>query len=365
MGQTSYNPLNQWEGRVGGIVYKVINGKQVMMPYSKSTFNPRSTAQMVARAKFSLSAMISKIVPKEVLIGMSSDRRRRRSLFLSNIVRHTTVAVTPDGYIASLDAEDLIFSTGEYSPITMGDVSVADGLVNATISKKPDAVDAVMVIAVVYDTNIGQYTHTVYDVLPAGETTICLDTETTAAGNVAHLYAVPMSLTQLGRSLSGSSDGAERSANNGFSYTLMMTITEGTYIYGHSQYLSTIELGDGTVIPEGGENQGGNENQNQNENSQNNQNSQTTETVAAPTISGNTSFTDTTQVTITGPAGAEIRYTTDGSTPTSESSLYSSVLTLSDTTTVKAIAIKNGVSSEVATQTFTKASGNGDNGDTN
>jgi hypothetical protein len=360
MGQTSYNPLNQWEGRVGGIIYKVINGKQVMMPYSKSVFNPRTTAQMVARAKFSLSAMISKIVPKEVLIGMSSDRRKRRSLFLSNIVRHTTVAVTPEGYIASLDAEDLVFSTGEYSPVTISDVSVADGLVNATISKKPNAVDTVMVIAVVYDTNIGQYTHTVYDFLPAGETTICLDTETTAAGNVAHLYAVPMSLTQLGRNLSGSSDGAERSANNGFSYTMMLTTTEGTYTYGRSQYLSTIELGDGSETPGGGENQGGNENQN--ENSQNTQ----TDTVAAPTISGNTSFTDTSEVTITGPAEAEIRYTTDGSTPTAESSLYSEALTLSETTTVKAIAIKNGVSSTVASKTFTKGSGGGSGlGDTN
>ena len=67
-----------------------------------------------------------------------------------------------------------------------------------------------------------------------------------------------------------------------------------------------------------------------------------------------------TEVTITGPDEAEIRYTTDGSTPTAESSLYSEALTLSDTTTVKAIAIKNGVSSEVSTKTFIKSSGNGD-----
>jgi hypothetical protein len=46
-----------------------------------------------------------------------------------------------------------------------------------------------------------------------------------------------------------------------------------------------------------------------------------------------------------GPDGAEIRYTTDGSTPISESILYSEAITLSETTTVKAIAIKNGVSS--------------------
>ena len=91
-------------------------------------------------------------------------------------------------------------------------------------------------------------------------------------------------------------------------------------------------------------------------NSGNNSNS----TVTAPTISGTTPFEETTSVTLSGPAGAEIRYTVDGSTPTTSSSLYSEALTLNETTTVKAIAIKDGVSSEVTTRTFTKgASGGG------
>ena len=85
-------------------------------------------------------------------------------------------------------------------------------------------------------------------------------------------------------------------------------------------------------------------------------------TVAAPTISGDTSFADTATVTITAEQGAQIRYTTDGSTPTASSSLYSEQLTLMDTTTVKAIAIKNGQSSAVASKVFTKSSGDGGDG---
>ena len=88
-----------------------------------------------------------------------------------------------------------------------------------------------------------------------------------------------------------------------------------------------------------------------------NTNGTNSETVTAPVISGNTSFVDSTQVTMSAEAGAEIRYTTDGTTPTASSTLYASALTLSDTTTVKAIAIKNGVSSEVTTKVFTKSSG--------
>ena len=88
-----------------------------------------------------------------------------------------------------------------------------------------------------------------------------------------------------------------------------------------------------------------------------------TPSLASPTISGTTPFAETTSVSISGPDGAEIHYTTDGSTPTAESTLYSEAFTLSDTTTVKAIAIKDGESSEVASKLFTK--GEGDDMDQN
>ena len=80
-------------------------------------------------------------------------------------------------------------------------------------------------------------------------------------------------------------------------------------------------------------------------------------TLASPTISGTTPFAETTSVSMSGPDGAEIHYTTDGSAPTAESTLYSEAFTLSDTTTVKAIAIKDGESSEVASKLFTKGEG--------
>lgn len=84
-----------------------------------------------------------------------------------------------------------------------------------------------------------------------------------------------------------------------------------------------------------------------------------TPTVNAPTISGDTPFEESTTVTISGPADATIHYTLDGSTPTSASTAYTEALTLTDTTTVKAIAVKDNVSSTVASRTFTKGSGSG------
>ncbi|MBQ8991668.1 MAG: chitobiase/beta-hexosaminidase C-terminal domain-containing protein, partial [Prevotella sp.] len=84
-----------------------------------------------------------------------------------------------------------------------------------------------------------------------------------------------------------------------------------------------------------------------------------TESVTAPEISGTSPFTDSTQVTIQGPQGAEVRYTTDGSDPSAESTLYSEAITLSATTTIKAIAILDGETSAVASKTFTKSGESG------
>ena len=93
--------------------------------------------------------------------------------------------------------------------------------------------------------------------------------------------------------------------------------------------------------------------------------SQQQNTLAKPTIYGVTPFTESTEVTMSGPEDAEIRYTTDGSTPTAQSTLYEGGFVLNDTTTVKAIAIKNGESSEVTTRLFSKGTGGdtGGNGD--
>lgn len=51
--------------------------------------------------------------------------------------------------------------------------------------------------------------------------------------------------------------------------------------------------------------------------------------------------------------GAKIHYTLDGTDPTAASAEYSAALTISETTTVKAIAINNGVSSSVVSATYT------------
>ena len=79
------------------------------------------------------------------------------------------------------------------------------------------------------------------------------------------------------------------------------------------------------------------------------------ETVATPTFSPEAGvYTSAPNVTIsTDTQGATIYYTTDGTDPTTSSSVYSSPITISSTTTIKAMAVKNGMeNSAVATATY-------------
>lgn len=83
-----------------------------------------------------------------------------------------------------------------------------------------------------------------------------------------------------------------------------------------------------------------------------------------PTISGTDKFSDRTEVTITTPPGAIIYYTTDGTVPTNESQKYNTPITLTETTTIRAIAIEGGhIMSDVVGMAFTKESSGGSSSD--
>ena len=83
-----------------------------------------------------------------------------------------------------------------------------------------------------------------------------------------------------------------------------------------------------------------------------------------PTISGTDKFSDRTEVTITATPGAIIYYTTDGTVPTNGSQQYNTPITLTETTTIQAIAIEDGhIMSDVVGMTFTKESSGGSSSD--
>ena len=79
-----------------------------------------------------------------------------------------------------------------------------------------------------------------------------------------------------------------------------------------------------------------------------------------PTISGTDKFSDRAEVTITATPGAIIYYTTDGTVPTNGSQQYNTPITLTETTTIRAIAVEDGhIMSDVVGMAFTKESSGG------
>lgn len=83
-----------------------------------------------------------------------------------------------------------------------------------------------------------------------------------------------------------------------------------------------------------------------------------------PTISGTDKFSDRTEVTITTPPGAIVYYTTDDTVPTKGSQQYKTPITLTETTTIKAIAIEDGhIMSDVVGRVFAKESSGGSSSD--
>ena len=83
-----------------------------------------------------------------------------------------------------------------------------------------------------------------------------------------------------------------------------------------------------------------------------------------PTISGTDKFSNRTEVTITTTPGAIVYYTTDDTVPTKGSQQYKTPITLTETTTIKAIAIEEGhIMSDMVGRVFAKESSGGSSSD--
>lgn len=111
--------LGQFSGRVGGVVYAVQAGRQVVRAYQPIVSNPKSTAQSIQRAKGNLVGRISKITPWQILEGLGDNKFNRRSRFLRLLLQKATAgpaAGDPSKFNAKLLQQDFVFSEGALIP---------------------------------------------------------------------------------------------------------------------------------------------------------------------------------------------------------------------------------------------------------
>lgn len=109
----------QFSGRLGGDVFVIRNGQQIIRSYQPVVANPKSMPQRLQRSKANLVGQISKITPFQILEGLGSNKVDRRSRFLKLALKNATTALVNDDpkiVNASLAIENFIFSEGAITP---------------------------------------------------------------------------------------------------------------------------------------------------------------------------------------------------------------------------------------------------------
>ena len=109
---TSSNGLGKFSGKLGGAVFVIRNGKQIVREYNPRPSNPKSALQLQQRAKGNLAGRISSFVPKAAISGLGVNNIRRRSRFNQLLLKGANVSLINNDYSAKIPWEKIIFSEG-------------------------------------------------------------------------------------------------------------------------------------------------------------------------------------------------------------------------------------------------------------
>ena len=356
----------QFTGRAGSAVgSKGKGGKILLRQYQPTVANPRTQAQMSHRAKMKLAAQVAGMlgeVGRTALIA-NGLRKTERGQLIKQLLQ--AVKVSADGTKATLGYDLNLVSNPSYKRSLSVAVTAESTAYVATFTGANEG-EVIAKAILVHDLNTGNWRHaSAMDT----DTTVSIGKSANESGDAIEVFAYGIVL--MPKTSEGFNNIGQTGANATGYVIDLDKLSTTNYDFSPCVSAALNVEGNGGSGSNGSNsgNNGGNSGNSGSEtpggnggNSGNGGSSSETPTVAAPTISGTTPFAETTQVTLSGPAEARVYYTTDGSTPTAESTLYTEPFTLSATTTVKAIAIKDGIASSVATKTFTKSSG--DNGGT-
>lgn len=91
MGKASYSPLGQWRNKVGGQVYRIDSGEQIVSAYQPIVKNPRTVNQIVTRAKFTTATRyVAGFKPFIDVMNPTGSRRILRSTIMKKVMATMT-----------------------------------------------------------------------------------------------------------------------------------------------------------------------------------------------------------------------------------------------------------------------------------
>lgn len=155
------NGLGKFSGKLGGAVFVIRNGKQIVREYNPRPMNPKSALQLQQRAKGNLAGRISSFVPKAAISGLGVNNIRRRSRFNQLILKGAQVSLIGNDYSAKIPWESVKFSEGTViSPYVLDKITTEGNEVqvslrmisSAVLSAEDYASMNARLVAMVYDT---------------------------------------------------------------------------------------------------------------------------------------------------------------------------------------------------------------------
>ena len=340
MAKSNWGITSGFIGKLGNVVGFNWKGTNVQRSNPVSASKSRTKEQTLHRSRFALITHAGGDLYDAIYAGFRNEARNRRTTQNGLFVKvNLENVIGDDPTLLVLDYEHLQLSYGKLLGVAFGEAEVNGNVLSVSIAE-----------ANLDDRRVSEGDH-VYLVAycPELHNAKCMPVATRDEEGV-------LSLTMPAK-WAGKRIYAYAFVIGGASYNRgMASMTEYLGAFGAEAPAKTDN--------EGGEQNNGGTNTGDNGGSQsgtqtggNAGGSETTDVVAAPVINGTSPFEVSTEVSISGPAGAEIHYTTDGYMPSASSPLYTEPFTITGSTNVRAIAIKDGVSSQAVSRMFSKSSG--------
>lgn len=246
------NGLGQYSGKVGGVVYAVQNGQQVVRSYQPIVSNPKTLAQRKQRAKANLVGRISQIVPWQIIEGLGSNRRERRSRFLRLAMRSAIVPAEPSdpkSITAKLEPTRFLFSEGAIMPTMTVTAATAEELyITITLGKLNGvtasewAVSGALLVVVVMSVD-GVYEQVLYRFVSNAEfsqTSLSVQFFHISEGAyVTNVYLAPFKTTDASKMAVITSQ--LESDENAFAATLSANPSSLPLVWGNSKFYRTAE----------------------------------------------------------------------------------------------------------------------------